>query len=165
MRVTRNILSRAFWAVSGIFVGFLLSLVANYPGNAVDRMWADFFDCEQRFIAIARATVEYNTKGPFEIERLSLFSDDLATYSNVCGRVGSFDLHQAVSSVDRRLSGDDPTKSGELANRLCFGEMISLMKADPASWPEYFRSYEKNLNFCEQRQKPAFSWLGALVSP
>lgn len=142
-----------FWGVVGLAVGFLGSMIANYPGNAVDRFWADTFDCDQRFISIAHQSVEYRSSSAWSDAELSQYSDEVEKYAMFCGRIGTFDMHQALSSVDRRLRLSGYRKDESFEDRLCFGEMISLMKVDAARWPEYMTVHASNLRFCENRKE------------
>lgn len=158
-------LQAAFWCLLGVGIGFLSSMVANYPGNAVDRMWASAFNCEQRFIGIARQSVEYRASGGWSEEALLRFSDEASKYSKFCGRVGSFDMHQAVSSVDRQIRSVRRKSDENFDERFCFGEMIVLMKTDVRDWPSHFENHRANLSFCETREKKSWSWLGVLRNP
>jgi hypothetical protein len=128
-------------------------MVANYPGNAVDRLWADAFDCDQRFIQIAQRSIEYREPGSRTNAELSDYSDAIESYASLCGRIGTFDMHQALSSVDRRLHSSGYRTGEQFEDRFCFGEMIGLMKVEPARWPEYMAIHEENIQFCASRQE------------
>lgn len=153
MQLPKGFWYGGFWGTVGLTIGFLGSMVANYPGNAVDRFWSDVFDCDQRFIEIAYQSIELRKSGTLTNERLSSYSNAVERYASLCGRIGTFDMHQALSSVDRRLHSSGYRADENFEDRLCFGEMISLMKITSAEWPEYMKLHEENLSFCRRRQE------------
>lgn len=139
---------RLFWWFLGLLSGFGLSLLAAHPANYVDRQWSRWFSCDERFIEIVRKSVEYQESNSWSDARLAAFGDEVETFTLLCGRVGGYDSHEALASIDRSLRRRGYEASTAMDRRYCFGEMISLMRTRESSWGEYLDLYGESLSVC-----------------
>lgn len=135
----------------GLIMGFILSMFSGYPGGYIDRIWSSTFSCDERFIGIVQKSVDYQNDSNWRDSDLLAFSKEVESFSQRCGRVGGYDTHQAMASIDRSLARRGGVMNEEMQKRYCFGEMITLMRVRETDWGKYLENNRDSLKICLNR--------------